>query len=30
MTVSCKVFQALQCGHWPAQRGEVPPHSLQT
>src|SRR5204863_255395 len=27
-TVSTSVFQALHCGHWPAQRGVVPPHSV--
>src|SRR6267142_2552102 len=27
---SCKVFQARQCGHWPAQRRLSPPHSVQT
>jgi hypothetical protein len=24
------VFQARQCGHWPAHRGDSPPHSRQT
>jgi len=28
-TDSTSVFQALHCGHWPAQRGVVPPHSVQ-
>src|SRR5256886_6658404 len=27
---SCSVFQARQCGHWPAQRRLSPPHSVQT
>ncbi|MCY1356902.1 hypothetical protein D9M69_433680 [compost metagenome] len=28
-TVSTSVFHCWQCGHWPAQRGAVPPHSVQ-
>jgi hypothetical protein len=28
-TDSTSVFQALHCGHCPAQRGVVPPHSVQ-
>src|SRR5438270_1513207 len=27
---SCSVFQARQCGHWPAQRRLSPPHSVHT
>src|SRR6266567_3899989 len=27
---SSRVFQARQCGHWPAQRRDSPPHSRQT
>src|SRR5256714_5172533 len=27
---SCSVFQARQCGHWPAQRRLSPPHEEQT
>jgi hypothetical protein len=27
-TLSTRLFQALQCGHLPSQRGVVPPHSL--
>jgi len=27
---SWSVFQARQCGHWPAQRRLSPPHSVQT
>ena len=29
-TDSTRVFQAWQWGHWPCQRGDLPPHSEQT
>jgi hypothetical protein len=28
-TVSIRLFQARQCGHWPSHLALVPPHSLQ-